>query len=79
MCIYRREGKGKWRKQIFFREKRKNFFEGGIGELDGPVFLHGGGRLSGADGVEAAFSGLLHRWEKVRKFASHSARKVRST
>ncbi len=27
----------------------------------------------------AAFSGLLHRWEKVRKFAGHSARKVRST
>lgn len=33
MCIYRREGKGKWGKQIFF-EKRGIFFERGIGELD---------------------------------------------
>lgn len=33
----------------------------------------------GGSGVGAAFSGLLHRWEKVRKFAGHSARKVRGT
>ena len=30
-------------------------------------------------GARTAFSGLLHRWEKVRKFAGHSARKVRGT
>lgn len=36
------------------------------------------GRGLGADiRADAAFSGLLHRWEKVRKFAGHSARKVR--
>lgn len=32
----------------------------------------------GADG-KGGILGLLHRWEKVRKFAGHSARKVRST
>ena len=28
----------------------------------------------GGGTAKAAFSGLLHRWEKVRKFAGHSAR-----
>lgn len=51
-------------------------YEGGEGETP----LHFLVDSFGADiRADAAFSGLLHRWEKVRKFAGHSARKVRST
>lgn len=71
LCVYT-EGREKVNgENRFFREKR-NFFLRADGELDG-----GGFRDGWASGTEAAFSGLLHRWEKVRKFASHSARKVR--
>lgn len=51
-------------------------YEGGEGETP----LHFLVDSFGADiRADAAFSGLLHRWEKVRKFAGHSARKVRNT
>lgn len=72
----------------FFREK-VNFLFGGDGMAGVPVGKwtnYEGGRGEtplhflvdsfGADGKGGIF-GLLHRWEKVRKFAGHSARKVR--
>lgn len=76
---------------IFF-EKKSTFFFGGMGWR---AFRRGSGQTTrwgrgeaplhflvdsfGGGTAKAAFSGLLHRWEKVRKFAGHSARKVRST
>lgn len=50
-------------------------YEGGRGG-DAVALLSGFFR--GGDG-KGGILGLLHRWEKVRKFAGHSARKVRST
>lgn len=78
---------------MIFSRKKSTFLLGGwdggrFGEEVGK--LRGGGRVEaplhflvdsfGTDiRADAAFSGLLHRWEKVRKFAGHSAWKVRST
>lgn len=75
---------------MIFSRKKSTFLLGGwdggrFGEEVGK--LRGGGRVEaplhflvdsfGGEMAKAAFSGLLHRWEKVRKFAGHSARKVR--
>lgn len=54
----------------FFREK-SIFLEGVNG------WRFGAAKAGGGSGVGGAFSGLLHGWEKVRKFAGHSAWKVR--
>ncbi len=43
-----------------------------VGASGGAVALLSGIFRGGT--AKAAFSGLLHRWEKVRKFAGHSAR-----
>lgn len=76
---------------MIFSRKKSTFLLGG---WDGERFGEEVGKLRGGRGeaplhflvdsfgggtAKAAFSGLLHRWEKVRKFAGHSARKVRST
>lgn len=77
---------------MIFSRKKSTFLLGG---WDGGRFGEEVGKLRGGRGeaplhflvdsfgtdirADAAFSGLLHRWEKVRKFAGHSARKVRST
>lgn len=72
-------------KNDFFREK-VNFLFWGMGGRFGEEVgkLRGGGEGEaplhflvdsfGGGTAKAAFSGLLHRWEKVRKFAGHSAR-----
>lgn len=55
--------------------KKSNFF---LRTRHSSKFLRAQGRSAfGSDG--SGILGLLHRWEKVRKFAGHSARKVRST
>lgn len=77
-------------KMIFSRKKSTFFLGDGMagisvrkwtnyegGTRGGTVALLSG-FFRGGDGKGGIF-GLLHRWEKVRKFAGHSARKVRST
>ena len=78
--------------KMIFSRKKSTFLLGGWdgrrfgGEVDK---LRGGGEgetplhflvdsFGGGDG-KGGILGLLHRWEKVRNFAGHSARKVRST
>ena len=57
--------------------QKSTYFRTRQGTRGGAVALLSGFFRGGT--AKAAFSGLLHRWEKVRKFAGHSARKVRST
>lgn len=72
--------------KMIFSRKKSTFLLGG---WDGGRFGEEVGKLRGGRGeaplhflvdsfgggtAKAAFSGLLHRWEKVRKFAGHSAR-----